>query len=83
MTRTGIADLKANLSAYLRRVRNGETITVMDRETPVARIVAAEQTGRVVRVRQARAPLSGLQPPRRLRSRVDPLEALMEERDER
>ena len=39
MTRVGIADLKAHLSHHLRRVRGGRTITVMDRDTPVARIV--------------------------------------------
>lgn len=34
-----ISDLKARLSAYLRRVRRGETVVVLDRATPVARIV--------------------------------------------
>jgi prevent-host-death family protein len=39
MNRVGIADLKAHLSHYLRRVRGGRTLTVVDRDTPVARIV--------------------------------------------
>ncbi len=39
MSRVGIADLKAHLSQHLRRVRAGRAITVVDRETPVARIV--------------------------------------------
>lgn len=34
-----IAELKANLSAYLAEVRNGETVVVCDRETPIARLV--------------------------------------------
>ncbi len=34
-----IADLKNNLSRHLARVRRGGEITVLDRETPVARIV--------------------------------------------
>ncbi|MCC6806211.1 MAG: type II toxin-antitoxin system prevent-host-death family antitoxin [Deltaproteobacteria bacterium] len=34
-----IAEVKAKLSAYLRRVKAGEEITVFDREVPVARIV--------------------------------------------
>jgi prevent-host-death family protein len=34
-----IAELKARLSEYLRAVRRGETIGVLDRETPVAQIV--------------------------------------------
>jgi prevent-host-death family protein len=34
-----IADLKARLSEHLRAVRKGRTLTVFDRDTPVARIV--------------------------------------------
>jgi prevent-host-death family protein len=34
-----IAELKARLSDYLRRVRRGEVVTVLDRQTPVAQIV--------------------------------------------
>ena len=39
MSRVGIADLKANLSRHLRRVRSGRTLTVLDRNTPVAQLV--------------------------------------------
>lgn len=39
MNKVGIADLKAHLSEHLRRVRGGHTLTVLDRDTPVARIV--------------------------------------------
>jgi antitoxin (DNA-binding transcriptional repressor) of toxin-antitoxin stability system len=39
MSRVGIADLKAHLSEHLRRVRGGRTLTILDRETPVAQIV--------------------------------------------
>jgi prevent-host-death family protein len=39
MSKVGIADLKAHLSQHLRRVRSGRTITVVDRDTPVAQIV--------------------------------------------
>lgn len=39
MTKVRIAELKARLSEYLRRVRRGHTITVLDRETPIARVV--------------------------------------------
>lgn len=34
----GIAELKSRLSEYLRHVRCGETIAVLDRETPIARL---------------------------------------------
>lgn len=35
----GIADLKARLSEHLSAVRKGRSVTVLDRGTPVARIV--------------------------------------------
>ena len=41
-TRVGIAELKARLSHYLRAVRAGESITVLDRDRPVARLVPFE-----------------------------------------
>lgn len=42
MTQVGIAELKANLSRFLRRVRRGESVIVLDRDTPVARLVPIE-----------------------------------------
>lgn len=39
MSNVRIADLKARLSEHLRAVRNGGTVTVLDRDTPIARIV--------------------------------------------
>ena len=39
MTTTSISDLKANLSRYLRVVRRGGEVQVLDRGTPVARLV--------------------------------------------
>jgi prevent-host-death family protein len=41
-TRAGIAELKSKLSEYLRVVRRGGTVTVFDRDTPVARLVPIE-----------------------------------------
>ena len=39
MKKAGIAALKNNLSRYLDQVRGGESILVMDRNQPVAKIV--------------------------------------------
>ena len=39
MSSVGIRDLKANLSAYLKTVQNGQEITVVDRKVPIAKIV--------------------------------------------
>jgi prevent-host-death family protein len=36
---TGVADLKARLSLYLRRVKAGEEILVTERGVPIARLV--------------------------------------------
>jgi len=38
-----IGELKARLSEHLRHVRKGHTITVMDRDTPVAEIIPVPQ----------------------------------------
>ncbi len=38
MSRVRIAELKSRLSEYLRKVRSGRSITVLDRDTPIARI---------------------------------------------
>lgn len=37
--KTKIAEFKAQLSYYLKIVRSGREVTVMDRETPIARVV--------------------------------------------
>lgn len=39
MNSVNIADLKNNLSRHLARVREGAELTVLDRDTPVARIL--------------------------------------------
>ncbi|HSY91411.1 MAG TPA: type II toxin-antitoxin system prevent-host-death family antitoxin [Candidatus Binatus sp.] len=39
MRTVNIADLKARLSAHIRRVRAGEEVLVCDRNKPVARII--------------------------------------------
>jgi prevent-host-death family protein len=38
-----VSELKAKLSAYLAEVRNGDTVIVYDRNTPVARLVPYSQ----------------------------------------
>lgn len=47
-----IAQLKARLSEHLRAVRRGHTLTVLDRETPVARIVPWESDAAALTVRK-------------------------------
>jgi prevent-host-death family protein len=82
MKQVRIADLKARLSEYLRAVRRGETIAVLDRDTPVAQIVPIRDRP-ALRVRK---PASGAPPPNRVRlpkparRNVDIVELLLEER---
>jgi len=83
MIKVRIADLKSRLSEYLRKVRSGRTLTVLDRDTPIARIVPYEEDGASLKVR---APAPGAPRPARvplpppLRVRVDIVKLLMEER---
>jgi antitoxin (DNA-binding transcriptional repressor) of toxin-antitoxin stability system len=79
-----IADLKAHLSAHLRSVRRGETLTVLDRETPIARIVPALDHASALRIRRPLA--SGPRPadvprPRALKTKRDPVALLLEDRE--
>jgi prevent-host-death family protein len=80
--RVGIAELKARLSEYLRHVRRGEVVTVLDRETEIARIVPlADSDPLSVRAparRGGRLADAPLPPP--LGRDVDVLELLREER---
>lgn len=82
MRQVRIAELKARLSEYLRAVRRGETIAVLDRETPVAEIVPVRDRT-ALRVRK---PAPGTPPPNRVRLPkpanldVDVVQLLLEER---
>ena len=81
MKQARIAELKARLSEYLRTVRRGETITVLDRETPVAQIVPLREPGLRVRKPEPEAPPPNrvsLPPP--LKLDIDVVELLKEER---
>ena len=79
MRSIAIARLKATLSAELRRVRQGESVTVLDRTTPVAVLAPVPEAVRVVQP-AARPYAYRRLPP--LTSR-DPLPHLDEERGER
>ncbi len=78
-----IADLKARLSEYLRGVRRGHELTVLDRDTPIARIVPYGRGSTTLTVRRPtpdapRLARVSLPPP--LRINVDAVALLLEER---
>ncbi len=83
MISVGTADLKAHLSEHLQAVRRGETIVVLDRREPIARIVPVGATGLELVIRPAKGALQDVPLLGPSLSAVDVLEQLREERGER
>ena len=79
MSKVGIAELKARLSHHLRKVRGGRTLTVMDRNTPIARILPYEDSARLEVRRATRKPRDLRLPPRPSKS-TDSLAVLLQDR---
>lgn len=82
----GIAELKAHLSAFLRRVRNGETITILDRDQPVAEMSPVQQARPALRIRPANPdapPLGSFKLPSIAAPNIDIVEFLMDDRRRR
>jgi len=82
MSKVGIADLKAHLSQHLRKVRGGRTITILDRDTPVAQIVPYDAE-RPLEVRRASRKPGDLRLPRPLARRTNSLSILLKDRSSR
>jgi prevent-host-death family protein len=76
-----IADLKARLSEHLRSVRKGRTLTVLDRNMPVARIVP--YASEPLEIRSATRRPRDLKLPRRPSKTTDSLSVLLEDRRRR
>ena len=81
MSNVRIADLKARLSEHLRSVRNGRTLTVLDRDTPVAQIVP--YAPQPLEVRTARRRLRDLKLPPKPARRTDSLAVMLDDRRRR
>jgi prevent-host-death family protein len=81
MSDVRIADLKARLSQHLRSVRNGGTVTVLDRDTPVARIIPIGAPS--VEIRKALRRLRDLKLPPRPSKRTDSTALLLADRHRR
>ena len=82
MKQVRIADLKARLSEYLRAVRGGESIAVLDRDTPIAQLIPVREP-RALRVRkpaQGSLPPHRVKVPKRARLNVDIVQLLLDER---
>ena len=79
-----VSELKAKLSGYLARVRRGATITVCDRQTPIARLVPLENDAGGLEVREPTEPDDlPTAPGITLEKQVDVLALLRADRDQR
>lgn len=79
-TTVKIADFKAHLSEYLRNVRNGHPLTLVDRHTPVAQVVPySDKPGRMV-VRKATLRPAQIKLSAPFHKKIDVLRYLSEER---
>jgi antitoxin (DNA-binding transcriptional repressor) of toxin-antitoxin stability system len=82
MKRVRIAELKSRLSEHLRAVRGGETIAVLDRETPVAQIVPVRERAplRVRKPAPSTPAPNRVRVPKPLKLSIDVVQLLLEER---
>ena len=79
-----VSELKAKLSGYLAQVRRGATITVCDRQTPIARLVPLENDAADLEIREPAEPddlpiAAGIT----LGKRIDVVALLRSDRDQR
>jgi prevent-host-death family protein len=80
----GVAELRQNLSVYLRRVERGERLVVTDRNRPVAELGPAPSTGadldRLIAEGQLTRPLRARLPePLELTGNLEPLSRALDE----
>ncbi|HEY6598746.1 MAG TPA: type II toxin-antitoxin system prevent-host-death family antitoxin [Pseudomonadales bacterium] len=94
MEKATISQLKNSLSAYLKKVRGGQSVLILDRNEPIAvlervnsnerpegRLARLEQAGSIRRSRTAR-PLDALATTKPPKSKKSVLTALLDERRE-
>ncbi len=83
MSRIGIADLKANLSEHLRALKQGEEVTVYDRNEAIARIVPFSPGGALIVRKPLRSyrTFRAIKLPRPVKLDVDPVDLLLQERN--
>lgn len=81
MSDVGIAELRARLSERLRFVRRGGSLTVFDRDTPIARIVP--YAAQPLEIRKATRRLRDLKRPPKPSKPTDSVAVLVEDRRRR
>jgi antitoxin (DNA-binding transcriptional repressor) of toxin-antitoxin stability system len=85
MKTVNIGQLKSRLSHHLRQVRAGETVTILDRDKPIARIVPIGAGGDIVITKPARSAPSfaSISFPKLPKIKVDVVKMLLEDRRRR
>lgn len=85
MKRVKIAELKDQLSKYLRAVERGAQVEVTDRNRPIARIVPVDEDDARVSALRPKRPFSSIRSRRHkpAKWRVSSTELLLEERQQR
>jgi prevent-host-death family protein len=86
MLKAQISKLKSGLSGYLKKVRAGQRIIVLDRDVPVAQIIPIRKRKAGLEIRKATKSFPNLSAKRRsikLKGGRDIVEAIREDRDER
>lgn len=79
MEKASVSRLKDNLSAYLRKVRAGQSVVIYDRDVPIARLERIESVGRGSDRLAALQAQGAVRPPvrplsaRQFRSAVEPI----------
>jgi prevent-host-death family protein len=95
MEKVTISQLKNSLSAYLKKVRAGQTVLILDRNEPIAvlervnklsltddeRLARLEQAGLIKRSKTSN-PLAAMRGYKPIKSKASVVEALLEERRE-
>ncbi len=82
MKQVGIADLKARLSQHLRTVRRGHSLTVLDRDTPIAQIIPYDREA-ALEIRKATRDPHDLRLPPPPAKATDSLAVLLDDRGSR
>jgi antitoxin (DNA-binding transcriptional repressor) of toxin-antitoxin stability system len=80
MESVNIGTLKAHLSEYIRKARQGNLFVVFDRQSPVACIVPYEQNSQALISRKPLAKLGDFPIPKKPACTKSSLDALLEER---
>ncbi len=84
MKQVKIANFKSHLSSYLKQVKGGSEVVILDRDRPIAKVIPIREKREKIKVRKAKIKggfknwkFTGI------KARVDVVKLLREDRDKR